>query len=245
MTVRWVTALLDSPEETAAAAERFWLGVTGTRLSPRRGAADELATLLPPEGDPFLKVQRVGMSVPGGLHLDLHVDDVRGTAERAEALGASASYHRLGYVICGSPGGLTFCLVGNPGRRVPPAPRWPGGRGVVDQVCLDVAPRHYDEEAAFWTDLLGWERRDLGEHTEFERLVRPDGAPLAFLLQRLDDEQPTVTAHLDLSCEDRAAETERHRALGADVVDVRPGWTVLRDPAGRSYCITGRRPGDV
>jgi hypothetical protein len=79
--VRWITAMLDSPPESADASERFWLGVSG-----------------------------------------------------------STSYHVLGYVLCGSPGGLS---------------------------------------------------------------------------------------------------------LGAVVADVRPGWTVMRDPAGRSYCITGRRPGDV
>ena len=65
------------------------------------------------------------------------------------------------------------------------------------------------------------------------------------LLQRLEDEQPSVTAHLDLSCDDRDAETSRQQALGADVVRRTDGWTVMRDPAGRHYCNTGRRPGEV
>ena len=240
--VGWVTAFLDTPPETAAAAEVFWAALTGCRLSERRGDRAEFATLLPDGGHPYLAVQEVGQSVPGGLHLDLHTSDVRGLAARAEDLGASTSYLDLGYVVCGSPGGLTFCVVGHPAGEPPPPRRWPGGRSLVDQVCLDIPPSRWDRETAFWQALLGWSRVPAGE---FERLVRPAGLPLAVLLQRLDDEQSTVTAHLDLSCDDRDAETERHRALGADVLRRTPGWTVLRDPAGRRYCITGRTPGSV
>jgi len=150
MTIGWLTAFLDSPPETAAASERFWREVTGTRLSPPRGDRDEFATLLPPDGDPVLKVQRVGQSVPGGLHLDVHTDDVRGLAGRVEELGGSTSHHVLGYVICGSPGGLTFCLVGHPGRRRPGPVGPPGARSLVDQVCLDVPPSQWDTERSFW-----------------------------------------------------------------------------------------------
>lgn len=244
MTIGWVTALLDSPPETEGAAEEFWLAVTGSRLSPRRGPRNEFATLLPPEGDPFLKVQRIVQSIPGGMHLDLHTDDVRGLADRVDALGGSTSHHVLGYVTCGSPGGLSFCLVGHPGRRRPPPQDWPGGRSLVDQVCLDIPPSRFDDECAFWSSLTGLDEVPAGG-AEFRRLGRPDGLPLAFLLQRLDDEQLTVTAHLDLACDDRDAETSRHEALGAEVLRLHDGFTVLRDPAARAYCITGRRPGDL
>ena len=239
----WLTAFLDSPPESAAASETFWSAVTGTRLSARRGDRDEFATLVPRDGDAFLKVQQVVQSVPGGLHLDLHTDDVIAFAERAEQLGATASYLVQGYVVCGSPGGMTFCVVGYGGRRRPPPQDWPGGRSIVDQVCLDIPPSMYEQECAFWAELTGWElepRKD-----EFQRLVRPEGMPLAFLLQRLDDEQSTVTAHHDLACDDREEETARHQALGADMVRRTESWTVMRDPAGRIYCITVRKPGDV
>ena len=241
-TVSWVSAVLDSPPETAAASEVFWAALTGSTLSMRRGARAEFATLQPDRGDPHLLVQEVGQSVPGALHLDLHTDDVPGLADRAEELGASASWHEQGYVVCGSPGGLTFCVVGHPARRRSAPHRWPGGASIVDQVCLDIPPSRYDEERTFWAALTGWRLVDAGD---FERLVRPPGVPLAFLLQRLDDEQPTVTAHLDLACEDRDAETARQKALGAEVVRRTEGWTVMRDPAGRVYCNTGRRPGAV
>lgn len=239
--VRWVTAFLDTAEERADEAEVFWSRVTGYRVSPRRGRRDEFATLLPPDGDAFLRVQRVVQSPPGGLHLDLHTDDVRAFAERAEELGATASYLEAGYVVCGSPGGMTFCVVGHPGSRRPEPAAWPGGRSLVDQVCLDIPPSRWDSEVAFWERLTGWERgRQSGE---FGRLVRPAGQPLMFLLQRLDDEQPGVTAHLDLGSDDADAEAARHVALGATEVRRTDGWITLLDPAARSYCVT-RHPVD-
>jgi hypothetical protein len=221
------------------ASERFWCRVTGTRLSPRRGPRDEFATLVPPDGDPFLKMQRVVQSIPGGLHLDLHTDDVRGLAARVDDLGGSTSHHVLGYVICGSPGGLTFCLVGHPGRRRPGPVGPRGARSLVDQVCLDVPPRQWHAERAFWAALTGWELRS-GAGGELAALARPEGMPLRLLLQRLDDEQYTVTGHLDLTCDDHDAEAARHQDLGAHLVRRTPHGTTLRDPAGRGYCLTHR-----
>ena len=239
MTIGWLTAMLDSPAETAAASETFWGRVTGTRLSPRRGPRDEFATLVPPDGDPFLKVQRVVQSTPGALHLDLHTDDVRGLAARVDDLGGSTSHHVLGYVICGSPGGMTFCLVGHPGRRRPAPVGPPGARSLVDQVVLDVPPSQWDSEQEFWAALTGWEVRP-GALPEFRVLARPTGMALRLLLQQLDEEQYTVTGRLDLACDDHDLETARHQDLGARAVRRTPHWTTLRDPAGRGYCLTRR-----
>jgi hypothetical protein len=243
--VRWVTALLDTPDAAAPASEQFWRDVTGTRLSPRHGSRQELVTLVPAQDDPYLKAQRVGRPVPGGLHLDLHTDDVPGLAVRAQDLGATTHHHLLGAVACGSPGGLSFCLVPHPGRRRPPAHPWPGGASVVDQVV----PGHRARGVRRGVRVLGGADRldpTTGDHVdEFTRLVRPDQVPLAFLLQRLDDEAPAVSAHLDLAADDRGSETARHEALGARVLRRTEGWTVLEDPTGRVYCITARSPGDV
>lgn len=239
--VRWVTAFLDTAEERADEAEVFWSRVTGYRVSSRRGRRDEFATLLPPDGDPFLRLQRVVQSPPGGLHLDLHTDDVAGLAQHAEDLGATASYLEEGYVVCGSPGGMTFCVVGHPGGRRPEPAAWPGGRSLVDQVCLDIPPSRWDSEVAFWEQLSGWERGR--QSHEFGRLVRPEGQPLMFLLQRLGDEQPGVTAHLDLGSDDAEAEAARHVALGATQVRTTEGWITLLDPSARPYCVT-RHPVD-
>ena len=74
------------------------------------------------------------------------------------------------------------------------------------------------------------------------RAARPDDVAVRILLQRRADDTP-ASAHLDLACDDREAETERHLTLGAVVVRRHEGWTVLRDPAGLEYCITDRDPG--
>ncbi|HET7534759.1 MAG TPA: VOC family protein [Nocardioidaceae bacterium] len=238
--IGWVSAFLDTDDDRAPEAERFWCAVTGSLLSSRRGRREEFATLLPPDGDAFLRAQRVIQSPPGGLHLDLHTHDVNDLAARAEQLGATASYHELGYVVLGSPGGLTFCIVDHPGSRRPEPVLWPGGRSLVDQVCLDIPPSRFEAEVAFWREISGWKQTQHADDSEFARLARGEGMPLQLLLQRLDDEQPVVTAHLDLACDDRDAEVARHVELGASVVRRTDGWTTLRDPSGREYCVTGR-----
>src|SRR5689334_15301485 len=104
--VRWLTVFLDFPADSFGARVAFWREVTGSTLSPFRGAAGEFATLLPADGDAYLRVQRVaGRS--GGHHLDLHVDpalaSVEQAAERAVALGAKVLHRELGLVISASP----------------------------------------------------------------------------------------------------------------------------------------------
>ena len=241
-TVRWITAFLDTARESAEVSETFWSRVTGYHVSPSRGERDEFATLLPATGDAHLKVQRVVQTPPGGLHLDLHTDDVRGLAHRAEDLGASASYLDLGYVVCGSPGGMTFCVVDHPGAMRTQPSTWPGGRSMVDEVCLDVPPSRWDEECAFWAALTGWSPKDHDLFPEYRRLAPPTTFGLSLLLQRLDDEQPVVTGHLDLAADDFTAEAGRHMALGARVVRHLSHWIVLEDPVGRTYCVTARTP---
>ncbi len=85
--VRWITAFIDTVEDRAEEVEVFWARVTGQVVSARRGRRDEFATLLPDDGDPFVKLQRSGQSTPGGLHLDLHTDDLDALSLRAEQLG--------------------------------------------------------------------------------------------------------------------------------------------------------------
>ena len=67
--------------------------------------------------------------------------------------------------------------------------------------------------------------------------------PLRLLLQRLDDDPDApCRAHLDLACDDVAAEQDRHEALGAVVVRQMPNWTTLPDPTRLAYCVTRRNP---
>jgi hypothetical protein len=200
---------------------------------------------VPPDGTDYLRLQRLDEGRPR-LHCDLHVDDV--------AAAAAAARERGGEVLGGpfddvttmrSPGGFVFCFVpGGTGRRPAPAP-WPDGHtSYVDQVCLDIPPGRYDAEMDFWAGVTGWQRTGPEPGSEFGRLTPGPDQPLQLLLQRLDDEQESVTAHLDWATTGREAEIAQHVAAGAEVQGRFEGWTVMRDPAGMTYCITRRRAGD-
>ena len=200
----------------------------------------EFSSLLPPDGDHHLRVQRRAVGACG-VHLDLHVDDLHAATGHATALGARV-VAEPGHVVLESPGGFGFCLVTERLGRRAEAASWSGGvRSLVDQVCLDVPPEHWDGEREFWQRLTGWEPRT-SSMREFAGLVRPGDQPVRLLFQRLDDPQDRVSGHLDLSCSDRAAEVRRHVSLGAEAVEVRDLWTVLRPPAGAPYCVTDRDP---
>jgi len=217
----WLTAFIDLPAATYDAGVEFWAAVTGYSVSPSRGDHDEFATLVPPEGDAFLRVQRVDDG-PGGVHLDVHRPD------------QPFEVHR-------SPGGFAYCEVSEElGRRPPPA-TWPGGHwSIVDQVCLDISPGAYERECGFWSDYLGWSLLDSTYFEEFRTLQRPEDQPIRLLLQRVGDERPEVTGHLDVYTSDREAETRRHESLGARVLRQHRHFTVLTDPTGAAYCITPR-----
>lgn len=249
MQPRWTTLFLDLPAAGHDAGRAFWRTVTGSGLSAARGPAGQFATLLPPDGDAYLRVQRVDDG-PGGLHLDLHLDpDLDGDPERAAAqaveLGAVERFREPGLVVLESPGGFGFCLVRRHDEQVVPAPLVHEGAGTsrADQLCLDVPGELYDRETGFWSAFTGWELRP-GALPAFTSLLRPDRIPVRLLLQRREESAPgdRVTGHVDLACTDRKALTALHAAAGAEPVSVNPFWTVLRDPAGRLYCLTDRNP---
>lgn len=237
----WVSASLDLPVEGFEGAAGFWQGVTGYSLSERRAGDGELATLVAPDGDDYLRLRRVVESP--GLHLDLHVDSPTMSAEAAVELGAHVLLrHEQGYVVARSPGGLRFRLVRRQAALRPRPATWADGhRSQVDQVCLDLPPEAYDADVEFWQGLTGWDLTP-SVSREFARLEPPDTMPLRWLIQRLDTPGGPVRAHLDLACDDRDAEIARHEELGASVVAGHDHWTVLTDPVGTTYCITGRTP---
>ena len=239
----WTTGFFDFPLQVFAAGRDFWLGVTGATLSPPRGPRGDFATLMPRDGDAYLRVQRI-YDGPAACHLDIHAPDWTELAARADGLGASRVHAEEGLVVYSSPGGLPFCVSGEAGGPVrPPAVRWPGGSvSRVDQLCLDIPADMYDEECGFWADLTGWEPRD-SPLPEFRYLTRPAGMPLRLLLQRTGDPPGTgVRAHPDLACSGVDAEVARHEELGAARRYDGKGWVTMRDPAGLVYCITGRDP---
>ncbi|MFE9425020.1 VOC family protein [Kitasatospora sp. NPDC006697] len=236
--IRWVYAFVDRPHDGFTRAAEFWTAVTGTALSPRRGADGEFATFLPeePGTDAFLKLQGVGEPVRGA-HLDLCTDDVPGLADRATALGATVTADYGTLVVFASPAGLPFCVVAWQGEH-----RRPGvfRETRADQLAIDVAADLFEEETRFWAALTDWPLYT-GSQPEFRVLQSPPELPVRLLLHRLDEPRP-VGAHLDLACTDVAATRAAHRELGAQVLAEHPRWTAMRDPAGGTYCLTGRDP---
>lgn len=71
MAVCWVSAYLDLAPADFERGVAFWRGVTGYGLSQSRGERDQFATLVPPDGDDFLRVQRLDHG-PTRVHLDVH-----------------------------------------------------------------------------------------------------------------------------------------------------------------------------
>ena len=96
--------------------------------------------------------------------------------------------------------------------------------------------------ARFWTQVLGWQ---VLSEREREVVIGPhEDAPVGICFM------PTTTTkvvknrlHLDLTtgADDRDAEIERLRALGATPVDVgqtgAESWIVLADPEGNEFCV--------
>lgn len=247
--ITWLTAFLDSPADAWDASRDFWTGVTGYRLSAARGERGDFQTLVPPDGDGYLRVQRLHDGGPR-VHLDLHVPDVRAAADAAVALGA-VEVAASGHVVMASPGGFPFCFVAAGESRLPGAAAWTRADGVVhrsrvDAVVIDVPAEHWPAEVAFWAGLTGWPVAGLpGPAVDDTGPVAPDvpaDLPLRLLLHPRADWTGSVRGHVDLACTDRAVEAARHVGLGATVVGEGADWTVLLAPDGRRYCLTDERP---
>ena len=248
MAIRWLTIFLDFPAQDFGTGVAFWREITGSGLSPYRGTDGEFATLLPSDGDPWLRVQRVRDGT-GGCHLDLHLDGgdaaLTDTAARAASLGARVEHRGEGLIILDSPGGFRFCLVCWEQERTVPGPVVLGDEAAsrADQLCLDTGPAAFDRECSFWAGLTGWDLR-AGARPEFAYLERPHGMPARLLFQRRERaaDGDGVTGHVDFACADRRKLAARHVAAGARILAEFPFWVTLADPVGRPYCLTARDP---
>src|SRR3954469_25016165 len=237
---------VDVPGDRLAEARRFWASATGAELSSPWQGHPEFTRLEPRTGDAHVHLQRIDDGA-SRIHLDLLADDIDAEAERLVDLGALRGERHAWWQVMGSPGGLPFCLCGDPGRTRPAPVTWPDGhRSRIVQLCLDIPADLFAAEVDFWRDATGgdFERSDRGE---FESLVPPASSPMKLLLQRLgpDDGRTTTTAHIDLGTDDIPAEVSRLVALGATDVEQPPergGWHVLEDPVGLRFCVTGRPP---
>ncbi|MFJ8447880.1 VOC family protein [[Kitasatospora] papulosa] len=238
--IRWTYAFIDRPATGAGPATVFWSAATGTSASEPWGGRGEFTTLHPEGADACLAVRSVGGR--GGAHLGLAVEDAPAFTARAAGLGAVVVDRRPALTVLRSPGGQAFRVVPWRGQLVrPPVLTGPGGvTSRPDQLCLDVSPGAFGAELGFWTALTGWDATP-GVHPEFHTLRPPGDVPVHLLLQRLGKKGP-ASAHLDLACSDLVAGRALHERLGAAFLRDGDGWTVMRDPAGGVYCLTGRDP---
>ncbi|MBC2934535.1 VOC family protein [Nocardioides sp. zg-1228] len=229
----WIQVFLDTPASAFDETVRFWSAVTGWTPSERRGEDGQFLTLVPASGAAYVRVQAV--DAPAGVHLDLDSSDRSAAVARATSLGATPAWTYHDVEVMRSPGGLAFChtLVDGEPRLVR------DGATILDQVCLDVPSRQWDAEIAFWADLTGRGPQQ-GPSPAFVRLV--EYGMLRLLLQRLDEPDGTVRAHVDLATADRTADVAQHVRLGARLEAVRDHWTVLTAPGGQVYCLTDRDP---
>lgn len=243
--ITWTTAMLDLPGPQLESTLNFWLRMTGSTLSGWRGEDLEYATLLPPDGDAYLRVQRTD-SARSRIHLDLHIAADPGypaVAKQAVSLGATMVHEAPHHVVLSSPGGYLFCLVRDHGESQRPTPHvTASGHALVDQLTLDVSASSFDAEVAFWSTLTGWTAHT-GSRSEFVALERPAGMPLRLMLQRTSSAAPTVTSHLDLAAgQERLALVAEHETRGASLVCNGDLWSTLTDPGGSPYCLTDRDP---
>jgi glyoxalase superfamily protein len=129
-------------------------------------------------------------------------------------------------------GNITFACE-NP---VPLAEFWAAATGYVP---MDV-PREIQEQA---DRLIAAGKLD---PTAWAMLVPPEGQSGPRLLFQRRPKSPTtdIPIHLDLWTDDREAEVERLRGLGATVVETKTTdtfgetWTVMRDPEGNGFCVS-------
>jgi hypothetical protein len=239
----WLTAFLDYPAGEFDAGVGFWRAATGYDLSAPRGESGEFATLVPPTGDDYLRVQRLGDG-PTGLHLDVHVAEPWTAAEAAEAVGAAlVSESPHGYFVLCSPAGFPFCLVTTPADAVPLPVRWPAGhRSRVSRLCLDVPRKLYAAEVMFFQQVLAgqWLHAD-----EPETALRLAGAGALDLRLQPAELARSVTAHLHLVTNDLDAEVARLAGLGARPRASRPGKTILEAPGGTALCVVALEAGEL
>ena len=239
----WLTAFLDYPPSEFEAGVGFWRAATGYDLSPARGEASEFATLVPPDGDDYLRVQRLGEG-PSGLHLDVHVAEPWTAAEVAEAAGAElVSESRHGYFVLRSPAGFGFCLVAEPADAVPLPRRWPAGhRSRVSRLCLDVPRRLYADEVRFFEHVLAGQWLKAPDP---ETALRLAGAGAIDLRLQPAELARTVTSHLHVVTNDLEGEVARLAALGARPRASRPGKTILEAPGGTALCVVALEAGEL
>ncbi|MFI6298356.1 VOC family protein [Nonomuraea sp. NPDC050790] len=226
-----------------AAVGRFWAQALGWGLDSEAPGV----TNLEPENfvypDPVavcVDVVRVPepKTVKNRLHVDLATTSAAHQAELVERLldlGATRADVGQGdvpWTVLADPEGNEFCVL-----EPRPVYRDTGPMAAVIVDCVD--PRAM---ARFWDQAVDWTLHEVTDDHAVLRSAKGVGPYLEFL-RTPGAESEGQRIHLDLRPypdDDKAAEVDRLRALGATDVDLGQGdvpWTVLADPEGNAFCV--------
>ena len=175
------------------------------------------------------------------VHLDLATTSAAHQAEvvaRAKAAGATpvdVGQGDVPWTVLADPEGNEFCVLE---PREVYRDTGPIAAVVVD--CAD--PRAM---ARFWGAATDWTPHEVADELSSLRSAEGAGPFLEFLRTPGAKTVPD-RVHLDLlpsPGDDRAAEVDRLRALGATDLDLGQGdvpWTCLSDPEGHEFCVLAR-----
>ncbi len=113
----------------------------------------------------------------------------------------------------------------------------------VLEVVIDCAD--HGTVVDFWAAALGYERREVNE--QYVSLVPPTpgtpGRPPLLFQKVPEPKRVKNRVHLDFQAEVMADEVERLLGLGATFIAERSlgtiRWTVMADPAGNEFCVSG------
>ncbi len=113
----------------------------------------------------------------------------------------------------------------------------------VTEVVIDCAD--HGVVVDFWSAAMGYERAEINE--QYVALVPPAPAALGrppLLFQKVPEPKVAKNrVHLDLRGDVMADEVARLVGLGAVVIAQRSlgtlTWTVMADPAGNEFCVSG------
>jgi hypothetical protein len=220
---------------------RFWERALGT--STLTDEPDIVETRLTVEGGPVLDLcfQRVEQptTAPPRLHLDLYGGDQQeAVVERLLGLGATPADIGQGdvpWVVLADPEGHPFCVLESRASY----------RDTGPVAAVPVLGGDPERQAAFWSELSGWERHDGVEPVS---LRHPSGRGL--VLEFFPEDEPKTgknRMHLDLRLEpgdDGEAVLARLAELGATRLDHDWGdlpWVTFTDPAGNEFCLLPAR----
>jgi hypothetical protein len=104
-------------------------------------------------------------------------------------------------------------------------------RSRLTAIGIDVPAGVHEQEAAFWSGVLG---ADTERDSDGTYLGVGHASHVEVFVQKIDE---PARVHLDVETDDVDAEVARLEALGAERVAQVKSWWIMRDPAGLKFCV--------